>query len=105
MNFVEELNDDNYNEFINREISLVDVWATFCGPCKQLMPTIEELSIEYKDRVSIGKLEGTQNKNTITELGVRSIPTIFLYKNGEIVDRSTGMTSKESLKQMIEKHL
>lgn len=105
MNFVEELNDDNYNEFINREISLVDVWATFCGPCKQLMPTIEELSIEYKDRVSIGKLEGTENRNTVTELGVRSIPTIFLYKNGEIVDRSVGMTTKDNLKQMIEKHL
>ncbi len=105
MNFVEELNDDNYNEFINKEISLVDIWATFCGPCKQLMPTIEELSIEYKDRLPIGKLEGTENRKTVTELGIRSIPTILLYKNGEIVDRSTGMVTKENLKQMIEKHL
>ena len=107
MSNVKYLNDDTFNETIkNNNLVLVDVFAQWCGPCKTLSPIIDQLSTEFDEsEVIISKVDADESKNTITELGVRNIPSIFLYKNGEIVDRSTGMTSKENLKQMIEKHL
>lgn len=106
MSNVKYLNDDNFSETIkNNQLVLVDVFAKWCGPCKTISPIIDELSNEFDNNVIISKVDADESRNTVTELGVRSIPAIFLYKNGEIVDRSTGMTSKENLKQMIEKHL
>lgn len=106
MSNVKYLNDDNFIETIkNNKLVLVDVFAKWCGPCRTISPIIDELSNEFENNVIISKVDADESRNTVNELGVRSIPAIFLYKNGEIVDRSTGMTSKENLKQMIEKHL
>lgn len=103
---VTELNNSNFENFINDGLSLVDVWAPWCGPCKMISPIIDELSNDYKDKeISFGKLNADDNSDTVRSLGVRNIPTILIYKNGEVVDRTVGMTSKNQLMDLIDKHL
>jgi thioredoxin 1 len=104
--YITELNENNYKTFTESGLTLVDVWAPWCGPCKMISPLVDEISSDYHDRgLSVGKLDADTNKETVTELGVRNIPTILLYKNGEIVDRSTGAITKQKLVEMIDKHL
>ena len=87
--YITELNEQNYKTFTEGELVLVDVWATWCGPCKMISPIVDEISSDYQGRLSVGKLDADANRETVTELGVRNIPTILLYKNGEIVDKLT----------------
>lgn len=96
--------DSNYKEFTSTGVSLVDVWAPWCGPCRVVGPIIDELSNEY-DNVRIGKLNADENEGTLKELEIRSIPTIIIYKDGEIVEKHTGMIQKSQLKSLIDKHL
>ena len=103
--YITELNEQNYKTFTEGELVLVDVWATWCGPCKMISPIVDEISSDYQGRLSVGKLDADSNRETITELGVRNIPTILLYKNGEIVDKSTGVVTKQKLVEMIDKQL
>jgi len=103
--YITELNKENYNTFVGSNLVLVDVWAPWCGPCKMISPIVDEISSDYQGRLSVGKLDADSNRETITELGIRNIPTILLYKNGEIVDKSTGAVTKQKLVEMIDKHL
>ena len=103
--YITELNKENYNTFVGSNLVLVDVWAPWCGPCKMISPIVDEISSDYQGRLSVGKLDADSNRETITELGVRNIPTILLYKNGEIVDKSTGVVTKQKLVEMIDKQL
>jgi len=104
--YTTELNNENYNTFVGSNLALVDVWATWCGPCRMISPIVDEISSEYHDKgLSVGKLDADANRETVTELGIRNIPTILLYKNGEIVDKSTGAVTKQKLVEMIDKHL
>jgi thioredoxin 1 len=103
--YITELNEQNYKTFTEGELVLVDVWATWCGPCKMISPIVDEISSDYQGKLSVGKLDADANRETVTELGVRNIPTILLYKNGEIVDKSTGAVTKQKLVEMIDKHL
>jgi thioredoxin 1 len=104
--YITELNDQNYKTFTESGLVLIDIKTDWCGPCKMISPLVDEISSDYHDKgLSVGKLDADTNKETITELGVRNIPTILLYKNGEIVDRSTGAITKQKLVEMIDKHL
>jgi thioredoxin 1 len=105
--FITELNNTNYNDFIKNDVVLVDIWAQWCGPCKQISPIVDEISIDFKDRVFVGKLDADadDNKEILAELGVRNIPTILIFKNGVIVDKSVGMVSKTALEDLLNKHL
>ena len=103
--YITELNKENYNTFVGSNLVLVDVWAPWCGPCKMISPIVDEISSDYQGRLSVGKLDADSNRETITELGIRNIPTILLYNNGEIVDKSTGAVTKQKLVEMIDKHL
>jgi thioredoxin 1 len=105
MGFITELNNTNYQDFTSKGVSLVDVWATWCNPCRQIAPIVDQLSIDYQGKVGVGKLDATANSDLVAELGVRNIPTILIYKDGEIVDRNVGMSTKELLSELIEKHL
>lgn len=105
MGYVTELNKDNYTKFTEEGYALVDIWATWCGPCKQIAPIVEQLSMDFVGKVSVGKLDATTNSDIISELGIRNIPTLLLYKNGEIVERNVGMTTKDKLTELIENHL
>ena len=96
--------DSNYKEFTSTGVSLVDIYAPWCGPCKIVGPIVDELSNEY-DNVRIGKLNADENSETTQELGIRSIPTILVYKDGQIVEKHVGNASKAQLKSLIDKHL
>ena len=100
-----KLNDNNYDEVVSSGLTLVDVFADWCGPCKVISPIIDELSSDYQGQVVFGKLNVDDAPEKTTELGVRNIPTILVYKDGQIVERNTGAISKNQLKELIDKHL
>jgi thioredoxin 1 len=100
-----ELTPSTYEDFIKNEYVLVDVWAPWCGPCRQISPIVDQISLEFMEQLQVGKLNADENRDILVELGVRNIPTLILFKNGEIVERSTGMTTKEKLAELINTHL
>lgn len=105
MGFITELNETNYNEFVESGVVLVDIHAIWCAPCRQIAPIVDQFSVDFQGRVAVGKLDATPNGDKVTELGIRNIPTILIYKDGEIVDRSVGMTTKEKLSELVEQYL
>ncbi|MGL5252826.1 MAG: thioredoxin [Moraxella sp.] len=84
---------------------LVDFWATWCGPCKAIAPVLDELSGEYANKARIVKIDVDQNPNLAAQYGIRSIPTLFVFKNGEKVDATMGMQPKAQLAALLDKHL
>ncbi|MFW2177718.1 MULTISPECIES: thioredoxin [unclassified Moraxella] len=84
---------------------LVDFWATWCGPCKAIAPILDELSTQYEGKARIVKVDVDQNPALASQYGIRSIPTLFVFKNGEKVDATMGMQPKAQLSALIEKHL
>ena len=103
--FITELNSSNFKTFTQDGLVLVDIWATWCGPCKMIAPLVDEVSSTYQGRLSVGKLDADgsftdeegnilSNKDIISELGVRNIPTLLLYKNGELVTNEDGNVEK-----------
>jgi thioredoxin 1 len=105
MIYVTELNENNYDEFTKLPLVLVDIYAIWCGPCKQISPIVDSLSVDYVGKVSVGKLDADKNSSIISNLGVKSIPTILIFKDGELVERVIGMTSKNKLSDIIEKYI
>lgn len=99
-----DLTPSTYESFIKNNLVLIDVWAKWCGPCVQISPIVDQISLEFMEQLHVGKLNADENRDILTELGVRNIPTLILFKNGEIVERSTGMTTLEKLTELINKH-
>ena len=75
---------------------LVDFWATWCGPCRMLGPVIEELATEYEGRVVVGKVDVDNNQEFAAKYGVRNIPTVLVFKDGEVVGRQVGVAAKKT---------
>lgn len=86
-------------------IAVVDFWAEWCGPCRMIGPIIEELSKEYEGKVVVGKVNVDHNPEVSMKFGIRSIPTVLILKNGEVVDKQVGVTTKKVLVDKIEFHL
>lgn len=106
MTFITELNDNNFQHFIEKDkLVLVDIWAEWCGPCKTISPIIDQLSVDFQNELSVGKLDVDSNSDIVSELSIRNIPTILFYKNGEIVEKIVGATSKERLEEVIKANL
>ena len=97
---VMEITDSNFEEEVaNSPVPvLVDFWAEWCGPCRMLAPTIEELSEEYQDKVKVGKLDTDGNRDTAVKFGINAIPTIILFNKGEVAQKFVGLTAKKELK-------
>ncbi len=81
---------------------LVDFWAEWCGPCRQIAPALEELSSEYEGRLRVAKIDVDSNPDTPSRLGVRGIPALFIFRNGEPVSNRTGALSKAELAKWID---
>jgi thioredoxin 1 len=84
---------------------LVDFWAEWCGPCRAMEPSIHALAGDYAGKVSVGKLNVDDNPSITMRYMVRGIPTVMLFKGGQIVDQVVGLVDKGALKQMVDKHL
>jgi thioredoxin 1 len=82
---------------------LVDFWAEWCGPCKMLGPVLEELAGEYTGRVKVGKLNIDEHQKVASDYGIRAIPTLLLFKNGEVAEQIVGLRSKRDLKASLDK--
>jgi thioredoxin 1 len=101
-----EITDSNFEEIIKSEQPiLVDFWAEWCGPCKMIGPVVEELAGEYEGKAVVGKVNVDENPNVSAKFGIRSIPTLLVFKGGEVVDKQIGAVPKQVLADKLEAQL
>ena len=98
------LTDDNFSaEVLNSGLPvLVDFWATWCGPCRMIAPIVQELSGEYEGRAKVGKLDVDEAQKTAAEFGIRSIPTLLIFKGGKVADQIIGAVPKRQIAEKLE---
>jgi thioredoxin 1 len=104
---VQTFTDGNFEETVLKAGApvLVDFWAEWCGPCKRLAPTVDALANEYAGKVTVGKLNVDENPTVSFKYQVRGIPTLLLFKAGQVVESMVGLASKVDLKKAFDKHL
>ncbi len=99
-----EITDSNFEELVLKAEKpvVIDFWAVWCGPCRQVGKIIDEIGEDYKDKVIIGKVNVDNNSGITAKFGIRNIPTIIFFKNGEVVDKQVGAVPKQTLVNKIE---
>jgi thioredoxin len=84
---------------------LVDFWAEWCGPCRMMGPTVDQVATDYSGRVKVGKLDVDSNQQTAARYGIRGIPTLLLFKGGKVVDQKVGAIGKPEFQKMLDVHV
>jgi thioredoxin 1 len=98
-----EINDANFDQIISSDKPvLIDFWAEWCGPCKMIGPVVEELAGDYEGKAVVGKLNVDENPTVTARFGVRSIPTLLVFKDGQVVDKQIGAVPKSVLAQKLQ---
>ena len=102
---IKTFTDSNFDDETKTGVVLVDFWAEWCGPCRRLAPTVEALAGEYDGRATVAKLNVDENPSVPSRFMIRGIPTLLLFKNGELAETMVGLAAKEDIAKLIEKHL
>ncbi len=102
---VKTFTDANFNDQVKSGVVLVDFWATWCAPCRRIAPLVDELAEEYQGRLTVAKVDVDENPMTGPKYGIRGIPTLLLFKNGELKESIVGLQTKQQLTNVIEQHL
>ena len=97
-----ELTAENFEATISEGVTLVDFWAPWCGPCRMIAPVIEELAEDYDEKAKICKVNTDEEQDIAIKFGIRSIPTIMFFKDGELVDQMVGAASKAAFAEKID---
>lgn len=105
MGLVQEVTDQDFSSKTSDGVVMVDFWAPWCGPCRMVAPVLEDLQKEMAEKVAILKMNVDENPETAMKFGITSIPTLMVFKNGEMVDRTVGAAHKEHYKTILSKHL
>ena len=101
-----ELNKENFNETVgSTKPVLVDYWAEWCGPCKMVAPILEEVAVDLSDKLTVGKVDVDENQELAAQFNIMSIPTLVLFKDGEVIDQAIGALSKAQLLSFLEQHI
>ncbi|MFB5662928.1 thioredoxin [Alteribacillus sp. HJP-4] len=99
------VSDQNFSNETSAGVVLADFWAPWCGPCKMIAPVLEEIDSEMGEQIKIAKLDVDENQETAGKYGVMSIPTLLVFKDGEVVEQVVGFQPKEQLVELLNKHL
>ena len=99
------LTDSNFDTEIKNGVVLVDFWAEWCGPCRRIAPIVEELAGTYDGRATVAKMNVDENPSVPGRFMIRGIPTLLLFKDGQLADTLVGLAPKEDIAKLIEKHL
>jgi len=102
-----EITDSNFKDTVlnSDKPVLVDFWAAWCGPCMMLGPIVEEISNDFDGKAVVGKVDVDNNQDVSVEYGIRNIPTLLIFKNGEVVDKLVGVSPKEVIAEKLSAHL
>ena len=100
------LTDGTFEQTIKGEKPvIIDLWAEWCGPCRRLAPTVDELASDYDGRLVVAKMNVDENPSTPMRFSIRGIPTLLLFKGGQLVEQVVGLADKDSLKKMLDRHV
>ncbi|MBM3404827.1 MAG: thioredoxin [Bacteroidetes bacterium] len=102
-----KLTDADFDELVIKsdKLAVVDFSAVWCGPCRMVSPIIHDLAKEYEGRIVVGEMDVDSNPATTASFGIRNIPTVLFFKNGQIVDKQVGAAAKTAYKNLVEKHI